>query len=114
MTESKAVMLPRNIKPENYYIELTPDLEKFTFTGEVSIKIQILQQSSDITLNASELDIHECTLTRESGLNSKPINTNLDDKAETVTFEFAEPNKTGPATLKIRFTGELNDRLRGF
>ena len=114
MTESKAVMLPRNIKPENYYIELTPDLGKFTFTGEVSIKIQILQQSSDITLNASELDIHECTLTRESGLNSKPINTNLDDKSETVTFEFAEPNKTGPATLKIRFTGELNDRLRGF
>ena len=48
MTESKAVMLPRNIKPEKYYIELTPDLGKFTFTGEVSIKIQILQQSPDI------------------------------------------------------------------
>lgn len=114
MTESKAVMLPRNINPEKYYIKLTPDLGKFTFTGEVSIRIQILQQSSEITINAAELDIHECILTNESGLNFQPTSTDLDDKAETVTFKFAEPNKTGSATLKIRFTGELNDRLRGF
>lgn len=36
ITQGKEV-LPSNVKPTNYVLELEPDLEKFTFEGTVGI-----------------------------------------------------------------------------
>lgn len=33
--------LPANIVPKHYVLELKPDLQKFTFAGKTSVKIQV-------------------------------------------------------------------------
>lgn len=33
--------LPNNVLPTNYKIELTPDLEKFTFLGKLEITVEV-------------------------------------------------------------------------
>ena len=34
--------LPANVIPVNYALQLTPDLQQFTFTGTVTIDVQVL------------------------------------------------------------------------
>ncbi len=113
MTESNAVMLPKDVRPSKYTLTLRPDLESFTFTGSVAIDIEVLQPTGSIILNAAELEIASVRVESSAG---KPLpgSTTLDEEAETASFAFDETLPVGPARLEIEFTGELNDRLRGF
>ena len=113
MTESNAVMLPKDVRPSKYTLTLQPDLERFTFTGSVAIDIDVLQPTDSIVLNAAELAITSCRVESPAG-EALPSSTALDEKAETASFAFEDSLPVGPARLEIGFTGELNDRLRGF
>ena len=113
MTESNAVMLPKDVRPSKYTLTLQPDLEAFTFTGNVVIDIEVLQPADSIVLNAAELAITSCRVESSAG-EALPGSTTLDDDAETASFAFEAALPVGPARLEIEFTGELNDRLRGF
>ena len=64
-------------------------------------------------LNAAELAITSCRVESSAG-EALPSSTTLDEKAETASFAFESALPAGPARLEIEFTGELNDRLRGF
>ncbi len=113
MTESNAVMLPKDVRPSKYTLTLQPDLKAFTFTGSVAIDIEVLQPTDSIVLNAAELEIGSCRVESAAG-EALPGSTTLDEEAETVSFAFGSALPVGPARLEIEFTGELNDRLRGF
>ncbi|MCH8207276.1 MAG: M1 family metallopeptidase, partial [Chloroflexi bacterium] len=114
MTEQGAATLPSNVKPVGYRLMLEPDLETFTFKGEETIEVEVVEATSSLTLNAIELDIQTCRMTSSNGNTVAPQATTFDDTAETVTFEFEDAIPTGRARLELEFTGELNDRLRGF
>ncbi len=113
MTESNAVMLPKDVRPSKYTLTLQPDLESFTFTGSVAIDIEVLRPTDSIVLNAAELEIGSCRVESADG-EALPGSTTLDEEAETASFAFEDALPVGPARLEIEFTGELNDRLRGF
>ena len=113
MTESNAVMLPNDVRPTKYTLALRPDLESFTFSGSVAIDIEVLQPTECIVLNAAELAITSCRVESSDG-EALPTGTTLDEEAETASFAFEDSLPVGPARLEIGFTGELNDRLRGF
>ena len=113
MTESNAVMLPKDVRPTRYTLTLRPDLETFTFSGSVAIDIEVLRPTDSIVLNAAELAITSCRVESPAG-EALPRGTALDEKAETAAFTFDSALPAGPARLEIGFTGELNDRLRGF
>ena len=38
--------LPTNVLPSNYKIELTPDLQKFTFLGKLEITVEVIGGNS--------------------------------------------------------------------
>ena len=57
MPASDAVVLPETASPSKYRIKLQPDLKNFTFDGEQSVDIQILEPTSTIVLNAIDLQI---------------------------------------------------------
>lgn len=105
--------LPTAVSPERYDIRLTPDLEKFKFDGEEKVAVTVHEQTSEIVVNAVELEIQNVSIVDGSG-NRVDGQTSLDEKNERATFKFSQPLKPGKWTLEIKFTGTLNDKLNGF
>ena len=114
MPGSKAVTLPANVKPSRYKLTLEPNLEDFTFRGEESVDIEVLEPTGEIVLNCIEIAIISCDLMLGDGTTLAPQETSFDETQQTVTFKFASMLPPGTARLDIWFTGELNNKLRGF
>ncbi len=113
MPTTDAIVLPDTVRPTHYQITLQPDMVNFTFDGLEIIDIDVKEATREIVLNADEMQVHVAILI-QNGRSARAASINLDGAQETVTLTFAEPVQPGPAQLDLRFTGELNDRLRGF
>jgi puromycin-sensitive aminopeptidase len=101
--------LPRHALPTRYDVHLEPDLDRASFEGSVTVDVDIVDDATELMLNAAELTIHEVTVDGEAA----PFE--LDEKTERVTIALSPPRLAGSsAKLGFRFTGILNDKLRGF
>ena len=107
-----AQRLPRIAAPTNYNLTLTPDFTQDNFAGDETIQIQVLKPTSEIVLNAAEIDFHEISV--RSGDVSQTARVTLDPKNEMATLAFDQTIQPGPATVTIHYAGILNDQLRGF
>jgi aminopeptidase N len=107
-----AQRLPDNVVPESYDLTFTPDLVKATFGGDEAIHVTLRRPASSIVLNSAEIDFQETTITSKGLTQTATVakNENLEQATLTVPNEIA----AGPAEIRIRFTGILNDKLRGF
>ena len=113
MTTADAIVLPVNVLPSRYQIWLQPNFADFTFAGEETIDVEVMEPTSQIQLNSVEIEIQSATLSQ--GGNSHPASEiSFDTKRETATLSFTESIPAGAASLKLIFSGELNDKLRGF
>ncbi|HUC04808.1 MAG TPA: M1 family metallopeptidase, partial [Acidimicrobiales bacterium] len=110
---SEAFRLPRTVAPRHYRIEIEPDLANATFSGNVSVDVVVHETVDVMVLNAAELAISDATVRPEGG---DPVSCGVtfDEELERVIFRPSAPVAPGPATVECRFTGTLNDRLRGF
>ncbi|CAB0004391.1 unnamed protein product, partial [Nesidiocoris tenuis] len=73
---------------------------------------QINSPTNSITLNLVDLKIKTCTLAKDGSQLTPTVKLNAED--ETLTLSFEEELTKGSAELQIEFTGELNDKMRGF
>jgi len=106
-------LLPEYVKPHKYQLSLRPNLETFTFYGEETIHIALEKATDEIILHAVDLEIVTAEIAGEK--NEKlPGTVTYDQKAETATLIFPEELKPGKKELFLTFTGELNDKMRGF
>ena len=106
-----AQRLPQTVKPIHYDITVAPDLAAARFTGEETIRVQLAEATRTIVLNAAEIEFQEVTV-RAAGATHK-ADVVVDEKAEQARFTIAAPVPAGEAELHIRYTGTLNDDLRG-
>ena len=106
-----AQRLPEVATPENYKLTFTPDLEKARFEGDETIAIRVLKPTSEITLNAVDIDFHEVTIT--SGGSTQKAKVTPGKEKEMVVVAVEKPLSAGPATVHIAYTGILNDEMRG-
>src|SRR5271154_441691 len=104
--------LPKSVTPRRYDIRLTPDLQAFTFQGEVDIAVVVNQATDDVVLNALELEIDKVTAERAG--KSLAARAELEPARERAHLRFAEKLAPGEWTLRIAFRGILNDKLHGF
>lgn len=111
--DESSYKLPLTTRPERYQIRLTPDLTAFTFAGEETVTIQILEPVKEIVLNAAELQIHSVAATSPSG-RTIAGEVSLDDINERAVLTFPETLTLGRWDLRLTFTGILNDKLHGF
>ena len=114
MTSSNEWILPTGVRPTRYDLTLEPDLSSFKFDGYVSIDIEVSEPTSQIVLNSAEIAIHYARITLGSGSSYRAVDVSFDEERETVTVSFGSPIPAGTAQLGLDFTGELNDKLRGF
>ncbi len=106
-----AQRLPEVAVPENYKLSFAPDFQKDNFAGEESIQIRILKSTSQIVLNSAEIEFQSATIA--NGATAQKARVALDKQKETATLAFDTPVPPGPATLHIKYSGILNDELRG-
>jgi len=104
--------LPKTTTPTRYDIRLEPDLVNFTFSGEETIAISVNQPTTEIVLNALELEIDSASVERAGA--SIPGRPELDAANERVKIHFDRRLEAGDCILQIKFRGILNDKLHGF
>jgi aminopeptidase N len=56
--------LPRTVIPRRYDLTLEPDLEAQTFVGTQDVEVEVRETTSEVVLNADELEIVEGGLAR--------------------------------------------------
>jgi puromycin-sensitive aminopeptidase len=110
---SAAFRLPRTVEPETYRIEIEPDLGAASFSGTVAIDAVIHEPVREIVLNAVELAVSDVEVRLSDGT-AIACAVAFDDDLEWVRFQAPSELPPGPCTLSCRFTGTLNDKLRGF
>jgi puromycin-sensitive aminopeptidase len=109
----EAFRLPRTVEPHVYRIEIEPDVGSATFSGTVGIDVTVHERVEQIVLNAAELAVSDVEVRTESG-ELIGCAVSFEDELEQVIFRPAAALEPGPCTLTCRFTGTLNDKLRGF
>ena len=104
--------LPGVARPLHYTLQLAPDLQAATFTGEETIDLTLAQAVDSIVLNAWQLKF--AAVTAQSDGRTLTAEVSVDPGLQQVTFHFARKLPAGPVTLKIAYSGILNGDLRGF
>src|SRR3974390_3153189 len=109
---ANAQRLPETARPENYKLTFAPDLEKARFEGDETIAVRVLKPTSEITLNAVDIDFHEVTVT--SGGTTQKAKGAPQKEKQMAVLGVEKPLAAGPATIPVTYTGILNDEMRGF
>lgn len=100
--------LPKTVTPDNYAIDLAPDLDKLTFRGSEVVDIEVTEPTTRLMLNAVDLTIKTAAVDGEA---AGDIAYHVD--AQTVTFDFPHPLAPGRHQLTVAFEGRINSFARG-
>jgi aminopeptidase 2 len=108
-------ILPANVVPRHYDLTLECDFDKFVFEGTVVIDLDVAKDSTEISLNTLELDIHSTTLEADGAVVTSTPPLSYNEETQTTTIKFDKKLSKGQkAQLKQTFTGQLNDQMAGF
>ena len=108
----QAQRLPETAVPNSYKLTFTPNFTNDTFGGDEIIQVNVPKATSKIVLNAAEIKFDDVTI--EAGGKSQKATATADEKNEMATLAVPNEIPAGAATIRIKFTGILNDKLRGF
>jgi len=104
--------LPRDVLPRHYDLEMRPDLEGGTFSGSVSIHVEVIHGASRIVLNSVGLSVGRATITDSTGPRRLDVEADVDN--ERIALSPEGGTRSGTAIIELDFTGSFDDRLRGF
>src|SRR5579864_992030 len=107
-----AQRLPEIARPDNYKLTFTPDLESAKFEGDETVSLRVLKPTSQITLNAVDIDFHDVSIT--SGGTTQKAKVSPEKDKEMVVLSVEKPLAAGSAAIHITYTGILNNEMRGF
>ncbi|RVE53196.1 hypothetical protein evm_002029 [Chilo suppressalis] len=113
------VRLPNNIKPDRYYLKLTPYIYEgnFTFDGVISVVVTVKNDTKEVTFHGVELTFDSIKLFEKAG-DGREITVMTKTEDVPRQFHILKLNETLKAgkqyVLNITYTGILNDNLHGF
>ncbi|KAL3696886.1 hypothetical protein R1sor_010962 [Riccia sorocarpa] len=112
-----SMRLPRFAEPHRYDIELMPNLDTCKFDGKVAIRLEILESTDHIVLNAADLNIYEKSVSLRTSATRQvlwPTRIELVKEDELLILTFEDTLPLGNALLSMDFQGTLNDQMKGF
>jgi puromycin-sensitive aminopeptidase len=112
-TKALEYRLPASVTPQRYELRLEPDLRNFTFSGDETVLAVINQPTSEVVLNALELEIDQAG-TEQNGRRVQSTRIEMEPARERAHIHFRDPLEPGEWKLRIKFRGILNDKLHGF
>eukprot|EP00730_Choanoeca_flexa_P015746 TRINITY_DN7298_c0_g1_i2.p1 TRINITY_DN7298_c0_g1~~TRINITY_DN7298_c0_g1_i2.p1 ORF type:complete len:872 (+),score=286.73 TRINITY_DN7298_c0_g1_i2:3-2618(+) len=113
MAQENRVLLPQQLKPVKYDIELKPDLVNFTFEGKLSLQVQVAEVTNHVQLHSREIGYQTATFTN-NGETQEAVAINFNCKKQIVDFVFDKDFAVGEGTLVVEYSGILNNQMAGF
>ena len=102
--------LPKDVVPTDYSIRIVPHIEKLTFTGKETVKLNVLSPVHQLVMNVLELEI------TDASLDGKPLPKsaiNIDSEKELLTLALPSELAPGNHTLAFSFSGKINQQGQG-
>uniref|UniRef100_H2Z0A6 Aminopeptidase n=1 Tax=Ciona savignyi TaxID=51511 RepID=H2Z0A6_CIOSA len=106
--------LPSTVVPVNYNLWLKPCLNQFVFDGKQSINVKVNSATSSVTLNSVDIKIASATFTPDGGATVSSSDISYQVENEKAIIQFPNELATGAGVLEMKFTGELNNKMKGF
>ena len=106
---SNRMILPDDVVPDAYRIAVTPHAAEATFEGSVEIDLRVRRRTDRIVLDSADLAIAGATLDSVAEV----PRIALDAERQRATFTFAHPLALGRHTLRIAYTGKIQDQAAG-
>ncbi|AFS52616.1 M1 family metallopeptidase [Leptospirillum ferriphilum] len=111
-SEQTLYQLPRDVRPVHYDLLLAPDLDRMTFSGTVSIEVEVYRDTLEFVLNAKDLRIHEARAF--VGGADSPLEVRSDPEYERLILRgdrlFGAESRV---VLYLSFSGEIGNLLAG-
>ncbi|CAH2070917.1 unnamed protein product, partial [Iphiclides podalirius] len=112
------VRLPTSVKPDRYYLKLTPYIFEgnFTFDGEISVIVTVKNETNQLIFHGVELTYHRIKLLKkENGEEVQIVRRTEDVPRQFQILTLNEALIAGKQYyLNVSYTGILNDNLHGF
>jgi aminopeptidase N len=102
--------LPKQVVPEEYAVRIVTDVEKRTFTGSETVKLNVREPVRQLVLNALEIKITKAAV---DGKVVPAAAVKLDPKEETLTLALENELAAGAHTLDLEFAGKINQQGQG-
>ncbi|PYR17556.1 MAG: peptidase [Acidobacteria bacterium] len=109
---SAAQQLPGIVRPEHYDLTFVVDLERERFDGTETIRVQTSEPTTRVVLNAVDLQLRDVMI--GSGASAQKAAVTSDQSNQTATLTVPKTLPKGASEIHVRFSGVLNDQLRGF
>jgi aminopeptidase N len=94
--------LPKNVRPINYTVAITPDIAKKAFAGTESIVLEVRSATATIQFNTLNQTLQNVRF------DGRPVLRTLTDNAKQLTtVTLAAPAKAGRHTLAFAYRGEI-------
>ncbi|CAN0362558.1 unnamed protein product [Ascophyllum nodosum] len=113
------VLLPSDVEPVEYRIKLTPDMDKFTCEGKQEVDVEIVEETSSVSLHCKEIYVAEASFvpggegSADPSASMEAVTIAYDRKLTTVTFTFPKPLSVGKGTLVLTFQCTINNQASG-
>ncbi|WP_315805405.1 M1 family metallopeptidase [Bradyrhizobium sp. SZCCHNS3002] len=105
------ILLPSNVVPIHYDVEIVPRVSALAFKGRSTITIKVLEPTSIITLNSVELEFEATELRSSHGVRTgTPA---MDAGSQRVNLHFDELVEPGIYDLAINYLGKINESAEG-
>lgn len=102
--------LPKQIVPTDYAIRIAPNIDKRTFTGTETVKINVRAPVREIVLNALELGVASVAIDDKALSKSA---TEIDKQNELLRIALPSDLSAGNHTLALSFSGKINQQGQG-
>ncbi len=103
--------MPDNIRPVNYNLTITPDLDHFRFNGQVIIEFEADAPVAQVALDILELAVWQCRFINAHTDHSCAFT--LIPAEESLKVNLPQPTQ-GRFKLQIDYSGKINDQMAGF
>jgi aminopeptidase N len=102
--------LPKQVVPAEYAIRIVPNVDKLTFAGSETVKLNVRSPVRQLVLNALEMEIASAMLDGKA-LPKSAIK--IDQKQELLTITLPSELAAGDHTLALDFSGKINAQGQG-
>lgn len=114
--QPERVLLPEEVTPLRYevQVELNPDRSE-AFRGKVAISVEVVAETSSITMNARNLsiDVQSVVFVGNDDLNVHLDHVTEDREDERITLQFEKTLPEGLGTLSLLYDGMLGNNMAG-